>query len=74
MLLILRLITSFFVYFRKTHPELILWLLQLKQKREASNGNPEVAEELQKAISLAEQTYPGICDSLVAELVQRLQR
>ncbi|XP_008326113.1 serine/threonine-protein kinase 24a [Cynoglossus semilaevis] len=47
---------------------------ELKQKREASNGNPEVAEELQKAISLAEQTYPGICDSLVAELVQRLQR
>uniref|UniRef100_A0A8D3AZK6 non-specific serine/threonine protein kinase n=1 Tax=Scophthalmus maximus TaxID=52904 RepID=A0A8D3AZK6_SCOMX len=41
---------------------------------ETSNGKPEVAEELRTAIFLAEETHPGICDSLVAELVQRLQR
>ncbi|XP_060944139.1 serine/threonine-protein kinase 24a [Limanda limanda] len=47
---------------------------ELKEKSETSNGKPEVAEELRKAIFLAEETHPGICDSLVAELVQRLQR
>lgn len=48
--------------------------LQLKEKGGTSNGKPEAAEELQEAIFLAEETHPGICDSLVAELVQRLQR
>uniref|UniRef100_A0AAX7T0J6 Serine/threonine-protein kinase 24 n=1 Tax=Astatotilapia calliptera TaxID=8154 RepID=A0AAX7T0J6_ASTCA len=47
---------------------------ELKQKGETSNGKPEAAEELRKAIVQAEEKYPGICDSLVAELVQRLQR
>ncbi|KAF0026391.1 hypothetical protein F2P81_021128 [Scophthalmus maximus] len=47
---------------------------ELKEKSETSNGKPEVAEELRTAIFLAEETHPGICDSLVAELVQRLQR
>ncbi|CAB1432350.1 unnamed protein product [Pleuronectes platessa] len=47
---------------------------ELREKSETSNGKPEVAEELRKAIFLAEETHPGICDSLVAELVQRLQR
>lgn len=48
--------------------------MQLKEKGETSNGKPEAAEELREAIFLAEETHPGICDSLVAELVQRLQR
>lgn len=47
---------------------------ELREKSETSNGKPEVAEELRRAIFLAEETHPGICDSLVAELVQRLQR
>ncbi|XP_075896346.1 serine/threonine-protein kinase 24a isoform X2 [Nelusetta ayraudi] len=47
---------------------------ELKEKGGTSNGKPEAAEELQEAIFLAEETHPGICDSLVAELVQRLQR
>ncbi|CAG05929.1 unnamed protein product [Tetraodon nigroviridis] len=47
---------------------------ELKAKAGRSNHKPQPAEELQEAIFLAEETYPGICDSLVAELVQRLQR
>lgn len=47
---------------------------ELKEKAGRSNHKPETADELQEAIFLAEETYPGICDSLVAELVQRLQR
>ncbi|KAA8588111.1 hypothetical protein FQN60_001305, partial [Etheostoma spectabile] len=46
---------------------------ELKEKGETRNGKPEAAEELREAIFLAEETHPGICDSLVAELVQRLQ-
>uniref|UniRef100_A0A3B5MPR5 non-specific serine/threonine protein kinase n=1 Tax=Xiphophorus couchianus TaxID=32473 RepID=A0A3B5MPR5_9TELE len=42
--------------------------------RATGNGKPEAAEELRKAIFLAENFHPGICDSLVAELLQRLQR
>ncbi|CAL8344792.1 unnamed protein product [Boreogadus saida] len=38
------------------------------------NGKPGAAEELQGAIFSAEESYPGICDSLVSELLQRLQR
>ncbi|KAM7380498.1 hypothetical protein PAMP_003789 [Pampus punctatissimus] len=47
---------------------------ELKNKGEMSNGKPEATEELREAIFLAEEMHPGICDSLVAELVQRLQR
>ncbi|XP_015225981.1 serine/threonine-protein kinase 24a [Cyprinodon tularosa] len=47
---------------------------ELREKGETSNGKPEAAEELRKAIFLAENIHPGICDSLVAELLQRLQR
>ncbi|CAM9333168.1 unnamed protein product, partial [Lampetra planeri] len=47
---------------------------ELKAKGETSNGKPEAAEALREAMVLAEETHPGICDSLVAELVQRLQR
>ncbi|XP_013856898.1 serine/threonine-protein kinase 24a isoform X2 [Austrofundulus limnaeus] len=46
---------------------------ELKEKGETSNGKPETAEELRKAIFLADDMHPGICDSLVAELLQRLQ-
>ncbi|XP_037096361.1 serine/threonine-protein kinase 24a isoform X2 [Syngnathus acus] len=47
---------------------------ELKAKGETSNGKPEAAEALQKAILEAEDIHPGVCDSLVAELLQRLQR
>uniref|UniRef100_A0A668A895 Serine/threonine-protein kinase 24 n=1 Tax=Myripristis murdjan TaxID=586833 RepID=A0A668A895_9TELE len=47
---------------------------ELKEKGEASNGKPEAAEELREAIFLADEACPGICDSMVTELVQRLQR
>ncbi|XP_054887284.1 serine/threonine-protein kinase 24a [Poeciliopsis prolifica] len=47
---------------------------ELRATGETSNGKPEAAEELRKAIFLAENIHPGICDSLVAELLQRLQR
>uniref|UniRef100_A0A673BD84 non-specific serine/threonine protein kinase n=1 Tax=Sphaeramia orbicularis TaxID=375764 RepID=A0A673BD84_9TELE len=47
---------------------------ELKEKGETSNGKPETAERLREALFKAEETHPGICDSLVAELVQRLQR
>ncbi|XP_043987809.1 serine/threonine-protein kinase 24a isoform X2 [Gambusia affinis] len=47
---------------------------ELRATGERSNGKPEAAEELRKAIFLAENIHPGICDSLVAELLQRLQR
>ncbi|XP_014910641.1 serine/threonine-protein kinase 24a [Poecilia latipinna] len=47
---------------------------ELRATGETSNGKPEAAEELRKAVFLAENIHPGICDSLVAELLQRLQR
>ncbi|XP_077436477.1 serine/threonine-protein kinase 24a [Vanacampus margaritifer] len=47
---------------------------ELKAKGETSNGKPEAAEALQEAILVAEDMHPGVCDSLVAELLQRLQR
>lgn len=47
---------------------------ELKEKGERSNGKPEAAERLREALFLAEETHPGICDSLIVELVQRLQR
>ncbi|XP_026870559.2 serine/threonine-protein kinase 24a isoform X2 [Electrophorus electricus] len=47
---------------------------ELKQKGEASNSKSEAVEELREAIFLAEEACPGISDSMVAELVQRLQR
>ena len=47
----------------------MLWLFQL-----TGNGKPGAAEELQGAIFSADESYPGICDSLVSELLQRLQR
>lgn len=47
---------------------------QLKARQEQVNGNPMVLDELREAILLAEESYPGIADSLVAHMVQRLQR
>ncbi|KAJ0005626.1 hypothetical protein NQD34_015520 [Periophthalmus magnuspinnatus] len=47
---------------------------ELKEKGETSNGKPEAAEKLREALFVAEETHPGICDSLIVELVQRLQR
>uniref|UniRef100_A0A8C9WCP6 Serine/threonine-protein kinase 24 n=1 Tax=Scleropages formosus TaxID=113540 RepID=A0A8C9WCP6_SCLFO len=47
---------------------------ELKEKNEASSGKAEAVEELKEAIFLAEETCPGIMDSMVTELVQRLQR
>ncbi|KAJ8393865.1 hypothetical protein AAFF_G00055940 [Aldrovandia affinis] len=47
---------------------------ELKAQSGASSGKPEALEELREAIFLAEEAYPGISDSMVSELVQRLQR
>ncbi|XP_076841662.1 serine/threonine-protein kinase 24a [Brachyhypopomus gauderio] len=47
---------------------------ELKQKGEASSTKPDAVDELREAIFLAEEACPGISDSMVAELVQRLQR
>lgn len=49
-------------------------LAELQGKNESCNGKPEAAEDLRKAIFLAEEVYPGISDCLVTELVQRLTR
>ncbi|KAL4608919.1 serine/threonine-protein kinase 24-like isoform X2 [Arapaima gigas] len=46
---------------------------ELKEEA-ASSSRPEVLEELREAIFLAEETCPGISDSMVSQLVQRLQR
>ncbi|KAG5283490.1 hypothetical protein AALO_G00042640 [Alosa alosa] len=47
---------------------------ELKERGQASNGKPEALEALQDAILLAENTCPGISDSLVTELVERVRR
>ncbi|XP_062389873.1 serine/threonine-protein kinase 24a [Sardina pilchardus] len=47
---------------------------ELKERGQASNGKPEALEALQGAILLAEKTCPGISDSLVTELVERVRR
>ncbi|KAJ8003350.1 hypothetical protein DPEC_G00147420 [Dallia pectoralis] len=49
-------------------------LAELKQRQEAVNGNPMALDELRQAILLAEEAYPGISDSLVTQLVNRMQR
>ncbi|XP_062270389.1 serine/threonine-protein kinase 24 isoform X1 [Scomber scombrus] len=48
-------------------------LAELKARQEQVNGNPMVLDELREAILLAEESYPGIADSLVAHMVNRLQ-
>lgn len=47
---------------------------ELVEKGKASSGKPEAVEELREALFLAEEAYPGMTDSLVSALVQRLQR
>uniref|UniRef100_A0A8C9TTZ9 Serine/threonine-protein kinase 24 n=1 Tax=Scleropages formosus TaxID=113540 RepID=A0A8C9TTZ9_SCLFO len=46
---------------------------ELKEEA-ASSSRPEALEELREAIFLAEETCPGISDSMVSQLVQRLER
>lgn len=48
--------------------------LKLKEKSQACGGNMGSIEELRGAIYLAEEACPGISDTMVAQLVQRLQR
>ncbi|MBW00282.1 Serine/threonine-protein kinase 24, partial [Eschrichtius robustus] len=47
---------------------------RLKEKSQACGGNLGSIEELRGAIYLAEEACPGISDTMVAQLVQRLQR
>uniref|UniRef100_A0A3Q2HQI5 Serine/threonine-protein kinase 24 n=1 Tax=Equus caballus TaxID=9796 RepID=A0A3Q2HQI5_HORSE len=47
---------------------------ELKEKSQACGGNMGSIEELRRAIYLAEEACPGISDTMVAQLVQRLQR
>uniref|UniRef100_A0A4W5NXM2 non-specific serine/threonine protein kinase n=1 Tax=Hucho hucho TaxID=62062 RepID=A0A4W5NXM2_9TELE len=48
---------------------------ELKENQvEATNGKPEAVDELREAVFLSEESYPGISDALVSELVHRLQR
>lgn len=49
-------------------------LPQLKARQEQVNGNPMVLDELREAIMQAEESFPGIADSLVDHMVHRLQR
>ncbi|XP_062373955.1 serine/threonine-protein kinase 24 isoform X2 [Sardina pilchardus] len=44
------------------------------QDRGDASVKPESLEELRAAIFLAEEAYPGISDSMVTQLIQRLQR
>ncbi|XP_038675142.1 serine/threonine-protein kinase 24 [Scyliorhinus canicula] len=47
---------------------------ELKEKSRAGGGNTAAVEELREAIFLVEEACPGISDTLVSQLVQRLQR
>ncbi|GAB5566438.1 serine/threonine-protein kinase 24 isoform X2 [Prionailurus iriomotensis] len=47
---------------------------ELKEKSQSCGGNTGPIEELRGAIYLAEEACPGISDTMVAQLVQRLQR
>uniref|UniRef100_A0A5F9DPG4 Serine/threonine-protein kinase 24 n=1 Tax=Oryctolagus cuniculus TaxID=9986 RepID=A0A5F9DPG4_RABIT len=47
---------------------------ELKEKSQACGGSVGSIEELRGAIYLAEEACPGISDTMVAQLVQRLQR
>ncbi|KAK5891376.1 hypothetical protein CgunFtcFv8_018634 [Champsocephalus gunnari] len=48
-------------------------LAELKARQEQVNGNPMVLDELREAIMQAEESFPGIADSLVDHMVHRLQ-
>ncbi|KAM8976818.1 serine/threonine-protein kinase 24 isoform 2-T2 [Pelodytes ibericus] len=47
---------------------------ELKEKSKACGGNVGSIEELREAIYLAEEACPGISDSMVSQLLLRLQR
>ncbi|XP_075708529.1 serine/threonine-protein kinase 24 [Rhinoderma darwinii] len=47
---------------------------ELKERSQASGGNVGSIEELREAIYLAEEDCPGISDSMVSQLLMRLQR
>ncbi|XP_005992350.1 serine/threonine-protein kinase 24 [Latimeria chalumnae] len=47
---------------------------ELKDKSQASGGSGGAVEELREAIYLAEEICPGISDTMISQLVQRLQR
>ncbi|KAG8586395.1 hypothetical protein GDO81_005364 [Engystomops pustulosus] len=47
---------------------------ELKERSQASGGNVGSIEELREAIYLAEEACPGISDTMVSELLLRLQR
>ncbi|KAM3933547.1 serine/threonine-protein kinase 24 [Leptodactylus fuscus] len=47
---------------------------ELKERSQASGGNVGSIEELREAIYLAEEACPGISDSMVSQLLMRLQR
>ncbi|XP_039601362.1 serine/threonine-protein kinase 24 [Polypterus senegalus] len=47
---------------------------ELKEKNEACSGKTEAVEQLREAIFLVEEPCPGICDLMVSELIQRIQR
>uniref|UniRef100_K7F5J1 Serine/threonine-protein kinase 24 n=1 Tax=Pelodiscus sinensis TaxID=13735 RepID=K7F5J1_PELSI len=48
--------------------------MELKEKSQAYGDNMGSIEELREAIYLAEEACPGISDTMVSQLVQRLQR
>uniref|UniRef100_A0A8C4VWS0 Serine/threonine kinase 24 n=1 Tax=Gopherus evgoodei TaxID=1825980 RepID=A0A8C4VWS0_9SAUR len=48
--------------------------VELKEKTQAYGDNMGSIEELREAIYLAEEACPGISDTMVSQLVQRLQR
>lgn len=51
-----------------------LFFCQLKQKQKQGVCKPAVLEELKQAMLLAEEKCPGITDSMVTGVVQRLKR
>ncbi|XP_032627371.1 serine/threonine-protein kinase 24 isoform X4 [Chelonoidis abingdonii] len=48
--------------------------VELKEKSQAYGDNMGSIEELREAIYLAEEACPGISDTMISQLVQRLQR
>ena len=51
-----------------------LLFAELKEKSQVCGGNLGSIKELHGAIYLAEEARPSISDTMVAQLVQRLQR
>ena len=68
------------LYRRRSAIPVPMWVMllfvcfQLKEKSQSCGGNTGPIEELRGAIYLAEEACPGISDTMVAQLVQRLQR